>query len=931
MPHQKGHLEEEPGYNWSIDESDKGSNWNLSNAVEVAAPGGGNIQTSPLANFLGGVQTGVSTLLQAPFDLGRAAHQMIAGGDVASWLPNYDPNKQIAGANFFNDLFQKAGAWEEDFFANSIFRGGVLDIDRLYSTDSYGHQIGKEAVYNVASLMPVLSAAGQAPNIARKLELLGREGGAEKFTYEMFQPMLSFVRNAPLKATLIDLGLSFPMGVGAKIGREAGGQTGEDLGRLAGITTPAALSSLTPLARRAATSVGDVFGFTQASKERVVQDALEGVLSPAQLRMLESGEFDTPSLGGPFTTAEVLDAGGAGKLRAETLRRTTTDDTALKADEARSENLLRELEVYRPDLSPGAAGDAERTSVALMQKRISDTLSSVDTQSKKAIANAQGRIDRLNSDEPVETSAVIVRDELDKAYQAARTKKDDLWTKIGDGTFRTDNIVEAAKRIIAEAARLSGPKGRPAIPEVILEIAGRDAVIGPDGKVVRKAVASTLRDVETIKEISALSARINGLARESTNLNEKRLLGEIRDSLYDNLIPVSGGGTEALAKARAFSKYFASTFYEGEVGNVLGYSKNTATKVDPIVTLNEFVKPGLEGKSLVNSLREASKSTPGGLETIDQRVQNQLVNNFFLNVMRTSGRGEVTFNIGAAKNFVTRHPILDLYPDLKAAMLDSSSAQRLINWVDKSSANRLKAVKEMSAASKYLDDGDPSIAISQILRDKRGNPVQRMKQLVLMASKDPTGQALKGVKSAFYNSLIDNMTIQDPTGRTVLSYNRAKKYVSNTTNRSIIRNMYGDDGLKLLDSVLKGMQYQNRGKLFPPSVLGDGQAQPISRELAGNMGTLLGARALGGLIGSPLLAAGTGKKHVLRVFDALKLRPMNDIYVMIQRAMDEPEYAKLMLKPTNRWTNEDALNMIDFIARAGLIAQPLSIDSSPIY
>lgn len=919
MPHQQGHLEEEPGYNWSIDESDKGSNWNLSNAVEVAAPGGGNIQTSPLANFLGGVQTGVATMLQAPFDVGRALHQMISGGDVASWLPNYDEDNPTAGANLFSDLFQKAGEWEEDFFANSIFSGGILDFDRLYDPDSYGHQIGKEAAYNLASLVPVFAAAGRGPNIARRLELLGREGGAEKFTYEMFQPMLSYVRNAPLKATLIDLGLSFPMGVGAKFGRDVAGQTGEDIGRLAGIATPVSLSLAAPLTRRAATSIGDVFGWTQASKERVVQDALEGVLSPAQLRMLQSGDFETPVVGGPFTTAEVLDAGGAGKLRAETLRRTTTDDTALKADQAREENLLRELEVYRPDLSPGAAGDAERASVALMQKRIADTLSSIDTQSKKAIDRAQGRIDRLNSDEPVETSAVIVRDELDKAYQAAKVKKDALWTNIGDGTFRTDNIIAQAKRIIAESARLSGPKGQPAIPEVILEIAGRDAA--------GNARPSILRDVETIKEISALSKRINSLARESTNLDEKRLLGKIRDSLYDNLIPVSGDGTEALAKARAFSKYFASTFYEGGVGDVLGYSKNTVTKVDPIVTLNQFVKPGLEGKSLVNGLREAAKSTPGGLETVDQRVQNQLVNSFFLNVMKRSARGVVTFNIGSAENFVTRHPILDLYPDLKAAMLDSSSAQRLINWVDKTSANRLLAVKEMSAASKYLDGGDPSIAISQILRDKRGNPVQRIKQLILMASKDPTGQALKGVKSAFYNSLIDNMTIQSPTGRTVLSYNKAKKYVTNTTNRSIIRNIYGNDGLKLLDSVLKGMQYQNRGKMFPPSMLGGDQYQPMSRELAGNMGTILGARALGGLIGSPLLAAGTGKRNVLRIFDKLKNQPMNDIYVMIQRAMDDPEYAKLMTKPINRLTNGDTLNIIDFIARAGLIAQPLSIDS----
>ena len=101
MPHQQGHLEEEPGYNWSIDESDKGSNWNLSNAVEVAAPGGGNIQTSPLANFLGGVQTGVATMLQAPFDVGRALHQMISGGDVASWLPNYDEDNPTFSVTYF--------------------------------------------------------------------------------------------------------------------------------------------------------------------------------------------------------------------------------------------------------------------------------------------------------------------------------------------------------------------------------------------------------------------------------------------------------------------------------------------------------------------------------------------------------------------------------------------------------------------------------------------------------------------------------------------------------------------------------------------------------------------------------------------------------------------------------------------------------------
>ena len=888
-------------------------------------------ETSPLANFMGGVQTGVSTLLQAPFDVGRAVNQMIFGGDVASWLPNYDPNKETPGADFFSELFQKSGELEQDFFANSIFKGGILDLDRLYDPDSYGHQIGKEAVYNVASLMPVLGAAGQAPNIARQTALLGRKGGAEKVTYEMFQPMLSYVRQNPLQASLIDLGLSFPMGVGAKFGRDVGShtswlgpQTGEELGRL----TALGLATTPPALGRAAKSLWDRStdwaGLSEGSKKRTVAEALTKVMTPEQRLMLESGDFDTPVLGGPFTTAEILDSGGLGKLRAETIARLNRTDAPIKADQAREDRLLREMDTYRDEIDPATSPELERQSVELLAKRIDDTLSRIDSHTKTATANAQSRIDNLSVDESLETASIIAREELQTAHDLAFEEQDRLWKAIGNGMFGTDNIIAKAKSIITGQARLSGPKGQPAIPEVIWEVAGRDAIIGPDGKVIRKAEPTILRDIEPVKEISALSKRINGLIRDSNNLEEKRLLRELRDTLYDGLTPLSGEGTEALALARAYSKYFSDTFYKGAVGRVLGY-KDIDTKVDPILTLSQFIRPGLTGKSLVNSLRKASSDSQDSLRgqnlgVVDERIQTQLLNKFYLSVLNRGTKDIVS----TADSFIRNYPILDLYPELKAAMLDGATAKKLLQHVDATSVSRTKAVNEMSVAARYIDGGDPTVAIHQIMTDRKINPVKSMNELIKMVSKDPTGQALKGVKSAFYNSMMNNITRETPDGRMFLHYNSAQKYIKNKTNRAVIKSVYGNDGLKILDDVLKGMQYQNRGKDFPARFTGDSTQNPMSRELAGNMGTVFGARLLGATLGSPLLGAGSGKRGVLRIFDWFTNAPAEDTAVMLQRALDNPEIAKIMVKPFSKYTNEDSLSIIEFISLSGVMPELLS-------
>ena len=47
----------------------------------------------PGLDFFEGFNQAVASGAQIPFDVGRAGHQVLFGGDVVPWLPNYDPDQ----------------------------------------------------------------------------------------------------------------------------------------------------------------------------------------------------------------------------------------------------------------------------------------------------------------------------------------------------------------------------------------------------------------------------------------------------------------------------------------------------------------------------------------------------------------------------------------------------------------------------------------------------------------------------------------------------------------------------------------------------------------------------------------------------------------------------------------------------------------------
>ena len=800
----------------------------------------------PINNFFEGLNYTLASGLQVPFDLGRAGHQVLFGGDVVPWLPNYDPDDPVAGADAIHDLFDWAKATSGE-------------------PTGMAAQIGEETAWNLGAAVPVFGAAR-----------------ATKFTYGWFEPLIQFVRNRPLTSVLIDLGISVPQGIGAHLGGEYFGQTGEDVGRIAGASSLLPVAGVTAATRAISRRVPNI-GLTTSGREKIAGSLLDKSMTPEQRATLEAGTYETPTVGGPFTTGEILDAGGLSRLRQTIIGQSEqARGDEIRLLKGREDDLVLALQSLRTDPMQSEARQ-------FIAQRLETSLKNINDAVVRAQARAQDRIDKLAPEDSIDSASKIARDEIDKAYQAARAIERNVWSKIGNGRFTTDAVVQRAKEIIDATPRLSGEGGKPDLPIAILEIAGKEAVLNEKGEVVQAAIPSTLKSIESITEISALSSRINNDIRQAYangKPNLARQLGQLRDSIYDLIVPVSGDAV-GLAEARAYSKVLNDKFTRGPMGDLLQTNAKGALKVEPEMTLSKVVSTGPQGKIGVEKLRAAAQETEGGAEAIDIQIQQHLLNKFSV---ATMGTGE--FNPNAAQRFVINNPALELYPELRAQMLDARQSAQLANRVGIAARNRTNNIHKQSVASQVTDSEVP-IRVAAILNSK--NPIRDANSLLRLAAKDTTGVATKGVKSAFYDLMLNRM-LKDVDGREILDPRKAMNFINNKTNRQVVKIMYGEDGLRLLDSVMKGIQYQARGRAGTtrlPGVAGGG----LGLEFAGNFGVVIGARLLGPITGHGLLSAGIGKRWMLKAFNTITKSAQEDILVMLQRALEDPDFAKTLLTP----------------------------------
>jgi len=250
-------------------------------------------------------------------------------------------------------------------------------------------------------------------------------------------------------------------------------------------------------------------------------------------------------------------------------------------------------------------------------------------------------------------------------------------------------------------------------------------------------------------------------------------------------------------------------------------------------------------------------------------------------------------------------------------MLDAKTGKQLFDSVSLAAKNRTISIKDQAIASGITNSEVP-LKVSALFTSS--NPIKDTDYLLKLAAEDATGRATQGVKSAVFDHIIKSMVKTGTDNREFIDPSKVVAFINNKTYRQIIKKVYGNDALRLLDAVQKGMAYQARGRDYSaPKIRAPGGG--MVQEFVGNFGTIMGARLGGKLMGHTLLAAGAGKRTALKILSAITSTGQDGVLVLLKEALDDPGFARDLLTPTRRVSAEKALSLYQYAIIKDMINQ----------
>lgn len=416
------------------------------------------------------------------------------------------------------------------------------------------------------------------------------------------------------------------------------------------------------------------------------------------------------------------------------------------------EGEMRQLGYGSPDLL------AEVT-----QRRIENLKLRMDQRVIRAMDRAQQKLDKL----PVALKKVdesrIVRSELEKTMRAEQVGVRKLWNQVPKELEvpmdETRAIYTSLKDDLAKAQRED-------LPGVLK--------LSSIFKMTKKG--NWKLDTTSIKEMQGLRSKLletARISRKNGKWNKARISQDIADAILDDLD--NADGSEELRAAIDATRHFKMRFESGVPGKILGYSKSGAPAIDPDLTLD--ISIGRMGTKGSIDLQKVAV-TPEAMEATE-RYLGRSFTDFALD--KTTGKIKPT----KANDWIrSNEAILDKFPNLKEQLADSAKAQDFANKTILRMEARKQAISDpkISVAAKFLKSNDVNTEVSTILKSK--NPIMMSKELVKQARKDPTGDAMRGVRAGFVDYILEKSSVgpYNELGEQTLSGNTILNFINKNTH-----------------------------------------------------------------------------------------------------------------------------------------------------
>lgn len=493
----------------------------------------------------------------------------------------------------------------------------------------------------------------------------------------------------------------------------------------------------------------------------------------------------------------------------------------------------------------------------------------IDQRAQDAIEAADARLARSGPSRSESENSLIVMDEIDKALTTSLADEKALWDRVPvTAQVGTSVSKSRAQTILEETPRAQQND----VPRVL-----RDLLASEDG----------FGDVETVREMHGLYSELRRIARSAMagndqNKNMARIANNVAEGILEDLGAVDGATAigRQINEARAFSSALHETYDRGAVGRLLKRTIDGDTAIDPELALNRSV--GRAGAQAAVSARQMEEAT--GTFRTTEAITDYVRDRFTRAAVSATGE----FTRGSAAKFMRDNAeLMKRYPELRGE-LDAAVRQR--EGADAFAARietRVKALNDAkkSATTAFLG-GAPDRAIKAVLDAQI--PAQAARRLANEARKDPSGQALAGVKAAFSDHLIQG----EFTGR------QLQQRLSEPKFRSALQQVFSSAEIGRMQRIATEMAKLDAARANAPSIgsnLSGAKPAKVIEYLARVVAARQGA-AMGGSGGGSLQ---TAQMASARARDFMNSIVSDKASELLARAVEDPDLFRSLLVDTS--------------------------------
>lgn len=361
-----------------------------------------------------------------------------------------------------------------------------------------------------------------------------------------------------------------------------------------------------------------------------------------------------------------------------------------------------------------------------------------------AVLRARARVGDAGPNVTREEANKIAREELTTVYKEADANQQAGYSAIArKEKVSNEPVLDEWRLILSERSRGSDPDD---IPKFLHErMSGTSAA-----RLRREETVGTLLDFRSsllrlIREEASKGGASNGRTINMLDRMAKAVIGDPETGLVGAI--GAAKDKHGIGEALDISHSFYNRFKRGSIAKLFYFDKANAALVPKELTLESTImRGGLKGAEAMDRMMDMVETNPAILREASEEVIREAY------VKQVAPEGIIIPS--SAKVFFKKHAeLLERFPALQDLFRDANRAQALVTNMTTRNKQTLRSShnKRKSILALYMD-GPPSRGIQRVL-DSR-NPGKAMEDLVRSVKRDPTGDALRGLKEEFVEQLI---------------------------------------------------------------------------------------------------------------------------------------------------------------------------------